>query len=309
MTGAIFEHWSSETFIQANWPCINVLAGSTTRLGGFSENHWQGFNLGLHVGDNVQHVQKNRQLLQTKLNLPGSPVWLDQVHGTRVAEIINETGSCSPSGSYSCTHSTMEADASFTRLSNKVLAVMTADCLPIIFAVKKLDKSEAAECLTDSKWIAIAHCGWRSLAGGILKNLIETYKGNREYIFAWMGPAISQDYFQVGEDVYQAFVNGENNSLTSQSHCSRHARYARHFIEDGKGKWRADLIGLAREKLLELGVENIYFGTEKEVSSGCTFSEPERFFSYRREATTGRIVTIIYRKDEAKVNVTQEPEI
>jgi len=244
-------------YIQAQW-CApkNVQAFSTTRIGGYSLEQYSGFNLAEHVGDNYQTVKKNRNLLISDLELAQSPLWLEQVHGV---EVVDGAGDANKS-------SAIQADASFSKQSNHVCVVMTADCLPVLF------------CNKQGTWVAAAHAGWRGLANGVIQNTIDSYQGDSSDIIAWLGPAISQKHFEVGDDVRQIFV--QNNP-----------DFARAFIESdigtGAGKYRCDLYGISRMILAQHGIE--VFGGDF-----CTFSEPSQFYSYRRDGETGRMVSLIW---------------
>jgi len=155
------------------------------------------------------------------------------------------------------------ADACFEDRPGHVCVVMTADCLPVLF------------CNTAGTRVAAAHAGWRGLLAGVLENTVARFDDPRDRVLAWLGPAIGPAAFEVGEEVRDAFV-AESQSA------------GRHFRAHGPGYWLADLYGLARDRLAAAGVE--------QVSGGelCTFSEPQRFFSYRRDGVTGRMASLIW---------------
>ena len=153
------------------------------------------------------------------------------------------------------------ADASFARAAGVVCAVLTADCLPVLL------------CDTAGSRVAAAHAGWRGLAAGVLENTVAAL--NAPDLMAWLGPAIGQQAFEVGAEVRQAFV-------------APHPDCAAAFAQAGGGKWRADLYELARLALRRAGVREIYGG------GWCTYGEPERFFSYRRDGATGRMASLIW---------------
>lgn len=241
------------------WPSVTYFC--TTRQGGISLDPWSSLNVGLHTGDTTEHVLANRKLLRA--GLPGEPLWLDQVHGARVLD-ADQYFTQQPQSGLMVPPS---ADAAITTQSNRVLAIMTADCLPVVIAS------------ADGRALGVAHAGWRGLAAGILEaTLIALRKrrpGNTAWR-AWVGPAISQRHFEVGADVFQAFTNhGPQSSVF--------------FAEKTPGsKWLADLPALARQRLHQAGVANI------ELSGDCTFSQPDRFYSYRLSPRTGRQVTVAW---------------
>ncbi len=241
---------AESAFITPQWPApSNVKTLQSTRLGGVSRAPFDALNLGDHVADNPQHVMANRALLEQ--HLPTSPLWLKQVHSTVV---VNEHQAIT------CP----EADASYTQANNQVCTVMTADCLPVLF------------CNKAGTQVAAAHAGWRGLLDGILENTLASFNDDSESILVWLGPAIGPTAFEVGQDVYEAF-------------CAQQPRAQAAFKATGQdGKWLADLYALAKLRLNQQGVENIYGG------GFCTFSDPKRFFSYRRDGVCGRMASCIW---------------
>lgn len=213
-----------------------------------------GFNLGQHVGDDPAAVAANRNHL--KGIAPAEPVWLTQVHGTRALDLPQEASEVSP-----------EADAVMTTTPGVVCAVMTADCLPVLLA----DRA--------GRIVGAAHAGWRGLADGVLQALVRQMNhkisGQPSDLLAWLGPAIGPDAFEVGDDVRQAFVVQD-------------PAYSQHFQPGVAGKWMADLSALAASKLQALGVNDITY------SGCCTFTQSDRFYSYRRDQVTGRMATMIW---------------
>lgn len=161
-------------------------------------------------------------------------------------------------------HAPTEADASITRQKNTVSVVMTADCLPVLF------------CDKNGRVIASAHAGWRGLHAGILEKTIESMQVDAANILAWMGPAIGSEAFEVGEEVKQAFC--EDMSEAAQAFKA----------SSNVGKWMADLYLLAKLRLQRAGVLDISGG------NFCTYTDSERFFSYRRDKTTGRMASLIW---------------
>ncbi|RYU61972.1 peptidoglycan editing factor PgeF [Methylolobus aquaticus] len=236
-------------WLTPEWPAPpGVRAASLLRAGGFSQGSYAALNLGDHVGDAAAVVQRNRQRVREALALPSEPVWLRQVHGSRVVDAEGATGS--------------EADGAFTAAVGPVCAVMTADCLPVLL------------CSVDGQCVAAVHGGWRSLAAGILETTV-TAMGTRRLI-AWLGPAIGPEAFEVGNEVRDTFLTGD-------------AELAGAFRSVGDGKWLADIYAIARRQLHTVGVDDCYGGGH------CTYSDPDRFFSYRRDGITGRMATLIWR--------------
>lgn len=235
--------------IVPDWPAPRrVRALSTTRHGGCSGGSYASFNLGDHVGDDADHVSANRRLLGR--HVAAAPCWLRQVHGVRCVD-----ADASESG--------VEADASFSRSGYRACAVLTADCLPLLF------------CDAAGSVVAAAHAGWRGLAAGVIEATIAAMRVPGAELMAWLGPAIGPRAFEVGEEVRQAFVADD-------------AQAANAFVPHREGKWLCDLHALARARLAKLGVERIY------GDSSCTFGDRERFFSYRRDGITGRMASVIW---------------
>jgi len=232
-----------------DWPApAGVKALQTTRQGGVSIAPYDSLNLGSHVGDNPLAVARNRVLLNTLL--PSEPVWLEQVHGTVVANA--DMASCRP-----------QADACIARHRAAVCAVMTADCLPVLL------------CDAQGSVVGAVHAGWKGLAAGVIEAAVLAMDIAPQSLMAWLGPAISQDNFEVGDEVRAAFVAAQPQAEAA-------------FISGQPGKWFADIYALARLRLNALGITQIYGGGR------CTYRERERFFSYRRDGATGRIGTFIW---------------
>ncbi|MCF2856326.1 peptidoglycan editing factor PgeF [Pseudoalteromonas sp. SMS1] len=237
-----------------SWPIQSQIgAVSSTRLGGHSKAPFDAFNLAYHVGDNSEAVTKNRMMLNSYL--PDEPVWLEQVHGSDVL-VVNQHTDMSE---------VVRADALYTDLRCKPLAIMTADCLPILLASKHADE------------VAALHGGWRPLAAGIVANTLKHFKTTPSDIVAWFGPAIGPKEFEVGVQVYTAFVT--QNPAFSQA-----------FVSTSKDKFLANIFLLAKLQLNLLGVTEIY------SDNVCTVTQHERFFSYRRDGQCGRMATVIWRK-------------
>ena len=210
-----------------------------------------GLNLGVHVGDAIEHVQQNRA--QIRKYFPDEPAWLTQVHSTIVLDAAQ-------------VRDAPQADASFTTQRGVVCAIMTADCLPVLLAD------------IEGRAVGAAHAGWRGLAGGVLENTVaamrEAGAGN---LRAWLGPAIGPQQFEVGEDVVQAFVAKD---------AAMQAAFK--AIDARPGKYLADIYQLARQTLAHVGVTQVTGG------KFCTVSEPEKFYSYRRDGVTGRMASLIW---------------
>lgn len=239
--------------IRPDWPVpARIQALATTRLGGLSMGPYAGLNLGQHVGDAPEKVAANRALLRAAL--PTEPAWLEQVHGIAVAEV-------GPSGA-----TLQRADAAVSDTAGAVCAVMTADCLPVLFA------------RDDGSAVGAAHAGWRGLNDGVLEATIAKL-GEPARLLAWLGPAIGPDAFEVGDEVRAAFMAHNPQAEAAFRTCK---------VE---GKWWADLYLLARQRLVAAGVQQVYGG------GLCTASDPEHFYSYRRDRTTGRMATLIWIAD------------
>lgn len=241
-------------YLKPNWQLPErVSAISTKRQGGFSLGAYNSFNLGAHVNDDIHLVKQNRQLLVDDFALQHSPVWLNQVHGSAVVEIKKSTTDL------------LTADASITRCFNVPLAIMTADCLPVLLAD------------TQGTVVGVVHCGWRSLAANVLANTLQLMAVEPSSIIAWLGPCISQTHFEVGSEVVQQF-------------CEIDASYSVAFVphKTNSDKYLASLHHIATMQLNHQGVMQI------SASSDCTFAQPKEYFSYRREGQTGRMASLIW---------------
>lgn len=238
--------------IQPNWPApTNISAGTTTRLGGVSKAPYDSLNLGSNTGDDIDAIRQNREHFQQVLSLPNEPYWLNQVHGNTAISI---------DANYQATN----ADASYTNQPGVICTVLTADCLPILV------------CNQAGTEIAAIHAGWRSLASGIIENTIAKFAAPPEQLLTWLGPCISAQVYEIGEEVYTSFV--ETNPETKKA-----------FIPTREHHWLANLPLLAEQRLHALGIEQIYH------SNLCTLQDETQFFSYRRDCETGRMASFIYR--------------
>jgi hypothetical protein len=240
--------------ILPDWPApTQVRAYVTTRAGGVSTGAFAALNLAEHVGDVPQAVAENRARLRAELQLPTAPLWLSQVHGCDVA-VADATGASLVAP---------VADAAVTSRPGQVLAVLTADCLPVLL------------CDRAGRSCAAVHAGWRGLERGVLEAAVKQLHVPPAALLAWLGPAIGPECFEVGPEVRAAFVGAD-------------AGAAEAFVSGAGDRWFADLFTLARRRLAALGVT--------EVSGGglCTASDPGRFYSYRRDGRTGRMATLIW---------------
>lgn len=244
--------------ITPDWPApANVRSYITTRAGGVSLPPYASNNLGLHVGDNPEHVATNRAQLSVQLGLQNTPQWLEQIHGVKVVDAKTDGVVRTADGSYS------------SQVGHACL-VMTADCLPILLC---------------DKWgtqVAALHCGWRSLAKGICARGLQKFNAKPDDILAYLGPGISQPHFEVGVDVLKAFFK----AARSQRHADE---IAGAFISAQRPlHFYADIYALARAELCALGVTAIYGGND------CTYSDKARFYSFRRDKVTGRMASVIW---------------
>lgn len=247
--------------IYPDWPAPAwVQACFTTRGGGVSEGVYAGLNLGAHVADDPAAVAANRHQLRELLHLSQEPVWLNQVHGT-VVYPVDSTRAAQP-----VTPPT--ADAAVTRLPDVALTVMTADCLPVLF------------CDRAGTVVATAHAGWRGLCDGVLEQTVAAMGVAADQILAWIGPAIGPSAFEVGTEVRARFLQQDPSAASA---------FAPSTLSSSEGdKWFADLFLLARQRLVSAGVVEIYGGDQ------CTYSDPEQFYSYRRDGQTGRMSGLIW---------------
>ncbi len=261
--------WLAPDWLRPDWPApANVHALFTTRSGGVSAAPFDSFNLGDHVADKLADVAENRRRLQAALQ--AKPVFLKQIHGTTVADLTAQT----PDGTV--------ADACITAQTGVACTIMVADCLPVLFTD------------LEGRYVAAAHAGWRGLAEGVLEQVhihfLSVDGVNKSYsamkIIAWLGPCIGPTAFEVGAEVKAAF---ESKLPLAASMFKP--------VANQPGKWLANLSGLARLQLQQLGVTNIY-GNDGSAD-WCTVSQPSRFFSHRRDSVvlggTGRMAACIWR--------------
>lgn len=238
-------------WLAADWPApAGILAGTTTRAGGVSAGAKASLNLGDHVGDDPEHVAENRRRLEQHLGFRQPLLWLNQVHSTDLVDARAPVAE------------PPTADAAISSSDHRPLVIMTADCLPLLF------------CTQDGRQIAAAHAGWRGLAAGVIERTLEALAVPPESVLVWLGPAISQAAYEVGDEVRDAFVQLAPAFVA----C---------FEQNTRGRWQADLSAIARKKLSLAGVSGVYGG------ECCTLTDRERFFSHRRNPQTGRQASVI----------------
>ena len=245
-----------ESWIPADWPAPpQVRAGVTTRRGGRSRPPFDSLNLALHAGDDPRAVKRNRARLQQLLELPSAPCWLRQIHGSATLEHP------------ACPDGTPEADGIRTRVPGEVCAVLAADCLPLLL------------CNKAGSEIAAAHMGWRGLCRGIIGNAVSAFATPPAGLLAWLGPRISQDHYEVGEDVARAWRAGPGAAAVDDNQALRPGR---------AGHWQLDLGGLATIELKRLGVTQIH------DCGRCAWEREDLFYSCRRDGQTGRMAALIW---------------
>jgi YfiH family protein len=307
--------------LDAQWPVPGSVHGFTTlRHGlGTSKAPFDSLNLGLRAGDDAQAVSRNRELLIEHARLPSRPLWLRQVHGVQVyrfdgphpnplpqagegahrrdARALPQAGLPMPGlvppnageglqmrevpplplagegrgeGAF---QDEPEADAAVTSMPGHVLAILTADCMPVLF------------CADDGREVGAAHAGWRGLAGGVLENTVRAMRTPPDRLHAWLGPAAGPQQYEIGEEVYDAFVSQDWSAGAA-------------FVTTRAHHWRVDLYALARRRLQALGIaaERIHGG------GLCTISDAQRFFSHRRDHRTGRMASLIWIEPRAGVH-------
>ena len=244
--------------IFADWAVSpSIVAFSTTRQGGVSEPPFASFNLATHVGDDPHRVALNRALLKELLPQQVEWQWLEQVHGSDVA-LVNKAGP------------TLTADALCTTRRNLVCCVQTADCLPLFVAA------------VDGAEVAVIHAGWKGLASGVIENTISRMSTSVSSLAVCLGPAIGPCHFEVGEEVRDCFLfaAGSSSAVSAMESC---------FVSSkNRGRFMADLVAIARLKLSALGIYKVTGG------GYCTHCDDDKFFSYRRDGVTGRMLHAIY---------------
>ncbi|WP_425452856.1 peptidoglycan editing factor PgeF [Trinickia dinghuensis] len=267
LTGAdcLYPDWSVSS---------RVRALVTTRAGGVSlppYGRWidgreaaGGLNLGLHTGDDPERVARNRARLLSFAGVRAA--WLDQIHGDAIAN-ADEVPAGVP----------VRADASVTSVPGVACLVMVADCLPVLL------------CDADGRAVGAAHAGWRGLVAGIVektaRRVADLAQCDPQTLHAYLGPAIGPRSFEVGDEVRDAFLAA---AASAEREATAHAFVARGQVP---GKHWADLYALARLRLARLGVTRVTGG------DACTVTDSDRFYSYRRDRTTGRMGALIWLAD------------
>lgn len=235
----------------------------TLRTGGVSLPPRDSLNLGDHVRDMPAAVAANRERLRIAAQLPAEPVWLRQVHGVAVADLDADLPPAAPP----------VADAAVATQPGRLCTVMTADCLPVLFAA------------ADGSAVAAAHAGWRGLAAGVLESTVAALRIRAPSVplLAWLGPAIGPYRFEVGPEVREAFLTADAEAGSA-------------FKPVADGRWLCDLYALARRRLDRLQVTVTGGGDQ------CTYTDETRFFSHRRDVQhrglddTGRMAALIWRQ-------------
>lgn len=246
--------------LEAEWSApAGVQAAFSLRRGGTSSPPWDSLNLGVHVGDDLAAVERNRRCVFEALALPAEPWWLEQVHGTAVAIFERPPSPLEAAA----TAIRPVADAAVTRAAGVVLAIQVADCLPVL--------------LTDDEGsvLGAAHAGWRGLVAGVIERTVEAMGVPGSKLRAWLGPSIGPAHFEVGEEVRAAFLAAGDSTSA--------------FVPNPRGRWQCDLPALARARLQRLNVTRIAGG------GWCTAADPARFFSHRRDQRTGRMAALLWR--------------
>lgn len=240
----------NKDWIVPDWPAPASVRACVTTRGSGGQAPYGGFNLALHVGDEPSRVMRNRADLVAAVGV--APLWLDQVHGVAVAD--------------AAVHYPKPpvADAAVSRVPGRACAVMTADCLPLLF------------CDRAGTVVAAAHAGWRGLVAGVIEQTVARMAVSPCEILVWLGPAIGPAAFEVGNEVVQAFAD-------------QHPDAPRAFHPGAvPGKWQGDLFLLARQRLEKLGVAAVSGG------GVCTHACTDRFYSYRRDGVTGRFASLVW---------------
>jgi polyphenol oxidase len=252
LNDAIVPEWSAG-------PRVGALM--STRAGGVSAPPWDSLNLGRACGDAPQAVATNRERFAQAMG--ATPVFLNQVHSDRVVRLH---------AGRTLTAEQETVDAAWTDEPGVACTVMAADCLPVLLAAPH------------GRAVGAAHAGWRGLAAGVVERAVQAVCAGASCepaeLVAWLGPCIGPDAFEVGADVLAGF--GRDAAPLSTPHFRYQPR------ADGQPRWRADLVGLARDRLAALGVSRVSGGT------WCTVQDRSRFFSFRRDGVTGRLAAAVW---------------
>jgi YfiH family protein len=241
-------------FVFPDWPApANVHAAVVRRdAPGASLPPFDRCNLGLRSGDDATTVQANRARIAQELGLPSAPRWLAQVHGAGVVRFDATRTDDEP-----------QADAAVTSVPGTVLAILTADCLPVLL------------CDRDGGEVGAAHAGWRGLAGGVLESTVAALHAPPDRLLAWLGPAAGPHAYEVGDEVRDAFLAHAAVAATA-------------FVPTRPGHWLVDLYALARQRLADAGVTAVHGG------GLCTISDAAAYFSHRRDQRTGRMASLVW---------------
>lgn len=245
MTKKIKDLW-----LNADWPAPDhVRAGTSIRIGGYSKSPYDKSNVSLSVGDDPKHVKKNRAALSCYLGLDGEPIWLEQTHSEKILSVNNIP-------------TNLKADGSYTTKQNRICVVTTADCVPILF------------CNNEGTKVAAIHAGWKGICRGIIENAVKIFSCPESTI-VWIGPCISNEYYEIGENVY--------SNLLDYSNLLKSA-----FKKNDKKNWYCSLSDIAKILLKNSGINKIH------ECGLCTYKMDSLFFSYRRDGDTGRTASMIW---------------
>ncbi len=251
---------SAAILIRPSWDAPQgIHAAATTRLGGVSVAPYDSLNLGYSTADNRQSVSENERLTAKALGISEADIrWVYQVHGVDVHHAESLPANA-PLGA-----TEIKGDAVVSHTAGLVCAVKVADCMPMLFAAR------------DGSAVGAAHAGWRGLSGGVLERTVGEMNVAPDQLIAWMGPCIGPKAFEVGEEVRAAFV-------------AHDAQAAQHFVHSTKaGKWLCDMYAIAKQRLKALGVTDVTGGDY------CTLSQPDLFFSHRRDKVAGRMAAFVW---------------
>ncbi|MGH8148813.1 MAG: peptidoglycan editing factor PgeF [Steroidobacteraceae bacterium] len=252
--------------LRPDWPAPpGIRAVMTLRQGGVSRPPFDALNVGARCGDAPEAVAENRRRIREALRLPSEPCWLTQVHGTEVVSLVRgaEVVSLGDGAEEGRTVEPPCADGAVTRTPGRVCAIQVADCLPVLFTAR------------DGAAVGGSHAGWRGLAAGVLPATVRALAVEPSELLAWMGPAIGPQHFEVGDEVRTALLAVDGGA-------------ARAFTPNSRGRWQCDLYEIARRQLEALGVREVYGG------GWCTYADPGRFFSYRRDGRCGRMAALVW---------------
>jgi YfiH family protein len=257
---------AAAAILPADWPAPGSVVAFTTLRHGAGASHapFDTFNLGARSGDDPAAVSANRDALVRGFGLPSPPHWLRQVHGTGVLR-FDVPATATVAALDKAIDEEPEGDAAVTSAPGTVLAILTADCLPVVFAAD------------DGSEIGAAHAGWRGLASGVLEATVAAMIMPASRLLDCLGPAAGPQAYEIGAEVRDAFVSVEPAAAVA-------------FEPTRPGHWRVDLYALARMRLQSAGIR------ADAIHGGglCTISDAERFYSHRRDRRTGRMATVVW---------------